>query len=185
MSITNHSWGVPYHSWRITVRFPCTVAIGQWLIYRLIARQAPRSDLALDWRPGLRPQDPQGTRSPPSQRREGEPRGNESFDRHPGRAQGSPRRFSHRLSPVSRCPTRTFSGNTITRVGFANVLIQFFGWPMYLIRNATGQKSYPRFTNREGTHLTSLNEANHGLPSRLHALPPSLRASSIQGHRHL
>lgn len=26
-------------------------------------------------------------------------------------------------------------------------LHQIFGWPMYLIRNASGQKHYPRFTN--------------------------------------
>jgi omega-6 fatty acid desaturase / acyl-lipid omega-6 desaturase (Delta-12 desaturase) len=26
-------------------------------------------------------------------------------------------------------------------------VMQLLGWPMYLIRNATGQRSYPRFTN--------------------------------------
>jgi omega-6 fatty acid desaturase (delta-12 desaturase) len=29
------------------------------------------------------------------------------------------------------------------------IVQQLFGWPAYLIRNASGQKSYPRFTNRK------------------------------------
>ena len=29
------------------------------------------------------------------------------------------------------------------------VIQQLFGWPAYLIRNASGQRRYPKFTNRE------------------------------------
>lgn len=40
------------------------------------------------------------------------------------------------------------------------VIQQVFGWPAYLIRNASGQRRYPKMTNREfGTRDDLLDRA--------------------------
>jgi hypothetical protein len=52
-------------------------------------------------------------------------------------------------------PSRSVLSTHSFRIGFdlvakspaVTLFLQLLGWPMYLIRNASGQKTYPRFTN--------------------------------------